>query len=150
MLAVVATGTRNGDLGKRREQLIMDVSKVCVEELNINNFKAVVHIKQTKTRKLMDGWALGYASMDKVDTDNGKWWWGVIEVTNQSPKALAKTLCHEWVHIKQYLRKELSMDGRIWKGADESQVPYNKQQCEKEAYKLQEKLYKKVVDLKYL
>ena len=42
------------------------------------------------------------------------------------------------------------MDGRMWKGKDISQVPYHKQPCEKEAYRLQEKLYKKVVDLKYL
>ena len=150
MIAVIATGIKHGDLGSKRENFIMDVSKVCIDELNINNFKAVVHIKQTRSRKLMDNWAVGYASMDKVDTKDGKWWWGVIEITNQHPKALAETLCHEFAHIKQYLRKELSMDGRMWKGKDISQVPYHKQPCEKEAYRLQEKLYKKVVDLKYL
>ncbi len=150
MLAVIATGLHNGDLGKKREDLIYNVSNVCIEELKLNRFKGVIHIKQSKSRKLMDDFAIGYASMDRVETNEGNWWWGVIEVTNQYPKSLAKTLCHEWVHIKQYLRKELTMDGRTWKGKDTSNVPYHKQLCEKEAYKLQETLYSKCVDLKHL
>ena len=61
MLTVVATGTRDGKLGKRREELIYDISKVCVEELGLDRFKALIHIKQTRTKQLMDGFALGYA-----------------------------------------------------------------------------------------
>ena len=52
------------------------------------------------------------------------------------------------VHMKQYLRKELSMDGIVWKGEDFSDTPYNDQPYEIEAYDLQEKLYAKCVDLK--
>ena len=54
------------------------------------------------------------------------------------------------VHIKQYLRKELSMNGLIWMGKDTSNTPYMEQPAEKEAYKLQEELYQKCVDLKVI
>ena len=151
MLTVVATGTRDGKLGKRREDLIYDISKVCVEELGLDRFKALIHIKQTRTKQLMDGFALGYAQMDKIDTDEwGKVWWGIIEITNQHPKGIAKTLCHEWVHIKQYLRKELSFDGKTWMGNKVETEDYYKQPCEIEAYNLQESLYYKCVDLKII
>ena len=148
MIAVVATGTQNGDLGARREKLIEDTIGVCIDELKLTRFKGVIHVKQTRSRKHMDGWAVGFATMEKVDTEYGKLWWGIIELCNANPKELVKTLCHEMVHMKQYLRKELSMDGMVWKGKDFSEIPYNDQPCEIEAYDLQEKLYAKCVDLK--
>lgn len=148
MIAVVATGTKNGDLGARREKLIEKTIGVCIDELKLDRFRAVIHVKQTRSKKHMDGWAVGYATMDRVDTNDGKLWWGIIELCNAHPRELVKTLCHEMVHMKQYLRKELSMDGMVWKGKDFSEIPYNDQPCEIEAYDLQEKLYAKCVDLK--
>ena len=148
MLAVVATGTRNGDLGTRREKLIEKTIGVCIDELRLDRAKGVIHVKKSRTKKHMDGWAVGYATMDRIDTDEGKLWWGVIELCNQNPKDIVKTICHEMVHMKQYLRRELSMDGMVWKGKNVSETPYNDQPCEIEAYNLQEKLYAKCVDLK--
>lgn len=148
MLAVVATGTRNGNLGTRREKLIEDTIGICIGELKLERFKGVIHVKQTRTKRHMDGWAVGYATMDRLDTTDGNLWWGVIEVCNQNPKDIVKTICHEMVHMKQYLRKELSMDGLVWKGKNLSKTPYDDQPCEIEAYDLQEKLYAKCVDLK--
>ena len=108
MIAVVATGTRNGDLGARREKLIEDTIGVCIDELKLDRFRAVIHVKQTRSKKYMDGWAVGYATMDKVETETGNMWWAIIELCNASPKDIVKTLCHEMVHVKQYSRRELT------------------------------------------
>ena len=150
MLGIVATGVKHGPLGKKREQLIENTIQICLDELKLNRFHGIIHVKQTRTRKYMDGWAVGYATMDRVEIDKGNIWWGIIEIANQHPKDIVKTLCHEMVHIKQYLRKELSMNGLIWMGKDTSNTPYMEQPAEKEAYKLQEELYQKCVDLKVI
>lgn len=60
---------------------------------------------------------------------------------------------HELVHIKQYLRKELvyKFDTKNWgyktyfKGRDVTNLKYYDQPFEKEAYRLQEKLYDEYV-----
>ena len=148
MIGVIATGIKDGPLGAKREKLIEDAVEVCLNELNINKFRGIIHVKQTKSRKLLEGWAVGFCTMSKVDTNGGKYWWGVIELKNDAPKDLVKTICHEMVHIKQYLRKELGMDGVTWKGEDTTDVEYMDNPSEIEAYDLQEKLYARCVDLK--
>jgi len=150
MTAIYISGTRGGDLGKARTELIERVSDFCIQKYRLGRFKAFVQIKVARSRKLMDDFAVGYSSMDKVETDSGYIKWGLIELTNQNKKELVKTLIHEWTHIKQYLRGELSYDGRSWQGMDVSDVAYERQACEKEAYKMQEVLYKELVDLKLL
>ncbi len=148
-IAVFPSGMKGGSLGAKREDLIYAVSKFMIDELGLSRFKAVVQVKQTRSRRLLDGWASGYASMDIVRGENGNMKWGVIEIANTNKNELCETLIHEWVHIKQYLRKELSMDGRKWMKVDEEHLPYEKQSCEKEAYKLQKKFYKKWLTLNY-
>lgn len=142
-IAVYPSGMKGGALGKAREDLIYAVSAFMIEELKLDRFKAVVQVKQTRSRRLLDGWASGYASMDIIPTENGNMKWGLIELSQTDKSQFIETLIHEWVHIKQYLRKELSMDGRKWMRVDEADLPYEKQSCEKEAYRLQKKLYKK-------
>lgn len=73
-------------------------------------------------------------------------------------KGLAKDdlitlVMHEFVHIKQYLRKELyfKFDNRsrtyntFFKGRNVNKLKYYDQPYEKEAYRLQEKLYKEYI-----
>ena len=86
MIAVFVTGMREGRLGQSRENLIYKVSNVCINELNLSKFEAVVHVKQARSRKLLEDYALGFASMDMVDTDQGPIKWGVIELANQNIK----------------------------------------------------------------
>ncbi len=148
MLGIVVTGLKDGSLGKRRESLIENTVQVCLDDLELNRYRGIIHVKQSKTIKPMDGWAVGYCTMDKVDSNQGKLWWGVIELSNQHPKELVKTICHEMVHIKQYLKKELGMDGASWMGEDTTDVEYMDNPSEIEAYDLQEKLYARCVDLK--
>ena len=53
-------------------------------------------------------------------------------------------LAHEMVHLKQFVRKELwdYETGRVqWKSREYGKVDYDDQPWEKEAYRLEEKLY---------
>ena len=67
---------------------------------------------------------------------------------------LATLIFHEFVHIKQYIRKELVLkyDSKLaeykiyFKGKDVSNIKYWDLPYEKEAYKLQEKLYKQYLN----
>ena len=68
---------------------------------------------------------------------------------NLSLEQLIKTLFHELVHVKQYARGELVeqsanaiKSSTKWKEKDHSTTPYSKQPWEREAFKLQDKLYK--------
>jgi len=148
-IVVAPCGMRGGSLGAEREDLIYAVSKFMIDELRLSRFQAVVQVKQTRSRRLLDGWASAYASMDIVTTDSGPMKWGIIEIAQCHKQEYIETLIHEWVHIKQYLRKELSIDGRKWMKVDEEHLPYERQSCEKEAYKLQKKYYKKWLTLNY-
>lgn len=58
-----------------------------------------------------------------------------------------KTIIHELIHVKQYLKGELVDRSRgraktLWLGKDHTKTSYSKQPWEREAYRLQEKLYK--------
>ena len=66
---------------------------------------------------------------------------------------LIETICHECVHIKQYLRKELLELGRDthrWKGklVNSKEVEYYDLPWEKEAYKMEIELAEKVKSIK--
>ena len=149
-ICVYPSGLKGGSLGKKKEDLIYAVSAFMIEQLKLGRFKAVVQVKQSRSRKLFNNFACGYASMDIVDTDNGKIKWGIIELTNMNREEFISTLIHEWVHMKQYMRGELSMDGATWKKIDESKKSYYQQSCEKEAFKLQKKYYKMWLTSKYV
>jgi hypothetical protein len=64
---------------------------------------------------------------------------------------LVKTLIHEFVHIWQYVRGDLTqehIDGlgprMIWKNEDMSHVNYNDRPWEIEAHRLEEELYREL------
>jgi len=68
-----------------------------------------------------------------------------IEINESlSRKELIKTLCHEMVHVQQYITGELVEERceRIWKGVDHTDVNYVDCPWEIEAYKMEEILYK--------
>lgn len=67
---------------------------------------------------------------------------------NMTHEDLIKTLFHELVHVKQYATGELVESGlgfacrsTKWKDKDHSKTPYSKQPWERQAFRLQEKLY---------
>ena len=58
------------------------------------------------------------------------------------------TLCHELVHAKQFIKKELSDRGEVWKGVDMSLIRGTKNMpWEQEAFELETKLYDKYISM---
>tara|TARA_E500000318_G_scaffold110618_1_gene126598 strand:- start:4974 stop:5402 length:429 start_codon:yes stop_codon:yes gene_type:complete len=82
------------------------------------------------------------------DKDNA---WGLIEIQDSNREFIIEvekslslynfvtSLIHEMIHVKQYVRKELTDEGHnvFWNGEDFSKVAYSKQPWEQEAYTLQ-------------
>ena len=61
-------------------------------------------------------------------------------------------LAHEMVHLKQFVRKELCdyVTGRVqWKSRSYGKIHYNDMPWEKEAYRLEDKLYKEFAEWYY-
>lgn len=67
-------------------------------------------------------------------------------ITKHGLREFITAICHEMVHVKQNVRKELvEKNGKqFWKGRDCTDVEYMEQPWEKEAYKLQDKLAMKI------
>lgn len=56
---------------------------------------------------------------------------------------MMQTLAHEMVHAKQFLRRELCGGTMSWKGRKPRKYKYENAPWEKEAYALEEQLFKK-------
>lgn len=75
----------------------------------------------------------------------------ILEIQkNLNEKELLKTLAHEMCHVKQYAYGQLDEQGTKWlsRKYDHDNVPYNKRPWEKEAYKIEERLYKQWLQTK--
>ena len=145
------TGTRGGDFGAKIEKKLEKVFELCVLELNLSRFRGVVHARMPRKKGLLEGRFHGLCEFEgKHEIADKNFWWSTIDLANtHDQKELVATLCHEMVHVKQYLRKELSEDGMKWLG---KQMPNSKNPLEdaheEEAYRLEEVLFQKCVDLK--
>jgi len=100
--------------------------------------------KFTKEEGNVVGWCI-YEDDDKVKHREF-----TIEVSGeQGIAAFIKTIMHEMVHVKQYalaeMRESYGNDKHriYWKGTDHTKTAYTKSPWEKEAYRLQDKLYEK-------
>jgi len=144
------SGTKGGDFGTKIEEKLQKVFDLCVLELNLSRFKGIVHAKMPRKKGLLEGRFFGLCEFEgKHETEVGNFWWSTIDLANtHNQKELVATLCHEMVHVKQYLRKELSLDGRKWYGKEmKSKDPFEDPH-EVEAYKMEQHLFQKCVDLK--
>ncbi len=74
----------------------------------------------------------GYVEIDIARTSNGE---------DIPYETIMQTLAHEMVHAKQYLRGELDGWTNSWKGRKPRNYKYENAPWEKEAYKLEMKLY---------
>ena len=77
--------------------------------------------------------------------------WGLIEIQDNNREFIIEiekslslynfvtSLIHEMIHVKQYVRKELTENGLTvyWNGENCSKLAYSKQPWEQEAYTLQ-------------
>lgn len=116
----------NGGKKKQRE-LVSQVAYWCISRLMPKLKKIEIDIQ---LNNLKDG-AVGYCMM----TDNNRTF--EIEVDKKlDVEEMITTICHEMVHVKQYVRNELGINDNH-DGQNYFELPY-----EKEAYRLQETLLK--------
>ena len=145
------SGVKGGDFGVKLEKKLEKVFYLCVDELGIGNFKGVVHVEMPRKKGLLDDRYHGYVELDDKQLIEGKnYWWAVVRLANtHNFHDVVETFCHEMVHVKQFLRRELSSNGMKWKGQPipNTENPLT-EPLEVEAYKLEKVLYQKCVDLK--
>ena len=147
------TGTRGGNFGAKHEERLEKVFDLCVKELKLSRFNGIVHVKMPRKKGLLEGTFHGLCELeDKIEAHGKKYWWASIQLANtHNFHNIVQTFCHEMVHVKQFLRKELSANGMKWKGQPFSMNanPFD-EPFEIEAYTLEKVLYKKCVDLKLI
>ena len=145
------SGVKGGDFGVKLEKKLETVFYSCVDELGIGNFKGVVHVEMPRKKGLLDDRYHGYVELDDKQLIEGKnYWWAVVRLANtHNFHDVVEKFCHEMVHVKQFLRRELTSNGMKWKGQPNPNTnnPFEEPH-EVEAYKLEKVLYKKCVDLK--
>ena len=145
------SGVKGGDFGVKLEKKLEKVFYLCVDELGIGNFKGVVHVEMPRKKGLLDDRFHGYVELEDKQLIEGKnYWWAVVRLANtHNFHDVVETFCHEMVHVKQFLRRELTSNGMKWKGQPNPNTnnPFEEPH-EVEAYKLEKVLYKKCVDLK--
>ena len=121
-MILVKGGTR------KQRNIVYDIASFCYMELIplIRKCYIEINIKNMK----------GYEGTC-IDGDEREYF---IEVNRkQSLEDLCVTICHEMVHVKQYVRKELYSEVNFYKSREE----YLNLPWEKEAYEKQEVLYNK-------
>ena len=144
------TGVNGGDFGAKIEKKLEKVFELCVLELNLSRFRGVVHARMPRKKGLLEGRFHGLCEFEgKHEIGDKNFWWSTIDLANtHDQRELVATLCHEMVHVKQYLRKELSYNGMNWQGKKmENKNPFEDPH-EVEAYKMEKILFQKCVDLK--
>tara|TARA_B100001094_G_C17840939_1_gene627903 strand:+ start:41 stop:454 length:414 start_codon:yes stop_codon:yes gene_type:complete len=112
---------------KKQRELVFDVASFCFKTLipRIKKLEIEIQLNNLKDR------AVGYCMMGD---DNRTY---EIEVDKKLDiEEMITTICHEMVHVKQYIRNELGINDNN-DGQNYFDLPY-----EQEAYKLQEILLK--------
>jgi|TARA_R110000851_G_scaffold309674_1_gene469211 hypothetical protein len=125
----------------RHKKKVMSYVQKLSEELKIDRmWSKVIHVDfKTKLDEEVQGlcWGCkkeGYAKIEIARTSNGE---------KLEYEAMMQTLAHEMVHAKQYLRGELDGYSLSWKGAKPRNYKYVNAPWEKEAHRLEKKLYEK-------
>ena len=123
----------------RNKKLVHNYVDILLHILKIDRLNRDLEIKFVTE---CDGQALGYC------------WGDSDEVTIQISRMhynrklsfieMMKSLTHEMVHARQIFRKQLTNNGvhRTWNGQSADHYSYEESPWEKEAYELEEKLFK--------
>ena len=131
---------------KKQRQLAYEVAEFCIEKLMPRHRTLDIIIKLNRCG---DTGAMGYCC---VGDHNREF---IIEIDNRIYKndirEFITSLCHEMVHVWQWVTGILedrvypkSLGYRtLWKGKDYTKTPYSRQPWERQAYRMQEKLFKK-------
>mgnify|MGYP001025968884 FL=1 len=119
---------------KKIEQYIVNLCRA----LNINRMHSKLIFLNFKTDlgdRYGDCW--GDSKVGYVDINIGR----KLEGEKIPFSDMMQTLAHEMVHAKQYFRKELNGYATTWKGRNAGGYKYENQPWEREAHRLEAKLY---------
>ena len=121
---------------KKQRQVVEDVVKWSIKKLNLHRIRTLNLTFSIKSLKSL------YGQLEQLDDKRREF--SVVLDKNVDTKDLIRTVIHEMVHIKQYIRKE--MDSEIvgsrmrWKSKTYPyDIEYNDMPWEKEANKLETK-----------
>ena len=121
---------------KKQRQVVEDVVKWSIKKLNLHRIKTLNLTFSIKTLKSL------YGQLEQLDDKRREF--SVVLDKNVDTKDLIRTVIHEMVHIKQYIRKE--MDSEIvgsrmrWKSKTYPyDIKYDDMPWEKEANRLETK-----------
>ena len=121
---------------KKQRQVVEDVVKWSIKKLNLHRIRTLNLTFSIKTLKSL------YGQLEQLDDKRREF--SVVLDKNVDTKDLIRTVIHEMVHIKQYIRKE--MDSEIvgsrmrWKSKTYPyDIKYDDMPWEKEADRLETK-----------
>lgn len=121
---------------KKQRQVVEDVVKWSIKKLNLHRIRTLNLTFSIKTLKSL------YGQLQQLDDKRREF--SVVLDKNVDTKDLIRTVIHEMVHIKQYIRKE--MDSEIvgsrmrWKSKTYPyDIKYDDMPWEKEANRLETK-----------
>ena len=121
---------------KKQRQVVEDVVKWSIKKLNLHRIRTLNLTFSIKSLKSL------YGQLEQLDDKRREF--SVVLDKNVDTKDLIRTVIHEMVHIKQYIRKE--MDSEVigqhmrWKSKMyPSDIKYDDMPWEKEANKLETK-----------
>ena len=121
---------------KKQRQVVEDVVKWSIKKLNLHRIRTLNLTFSIKSLKSL------YGQLEQLDDKRREF--SVVLDKNVDTKDLIRTVIHEMVHIKQYIRKE--MDSQIvgsrmrWKSKTYPyDIKYDDMPWEKEANRLETK-----------
>ena len=130
-MVINVTGPRGGKVSEDLASMVIDATQNFLKQLGIDRLKLDLTIRMHHS-SLVDSEAEGYCDAET----NRKF---VIDVCLYSN--WLRILAHELVHVRQFARKQLKLDGFTWMHKRYSdEVEYLNQPWEKEAFALQNKL----------
>lgn len=88
---------------------------------------------------------------DYTDTNINPRQFEILLEKNLSDELIIETIMHEIIHVKQMVRNEMqdrvkSGYKKLWKGKDHTNLPYDKQGWEVEAYKMELELVREFLE----
>ncbi len=117
-------------------------NKAVVDQYVVNLIKNYrMHTRKSgsitiKFTKNLGGNYLGTCLGDRRDIE-------ILINKNQSFLSQMRTLSHEFIHAKQFLRGELDPTGRVWKGINCDHMKYGTEPYEVEAFECEDDLFMK-------
>ena len=151
MLLYLVTGTKGGAVDRKMTSQLLDAAYNYSKQLTLNRFNGIINIRVPRKKGYIDKVVGGYCMADRFEHEDGRNYWAIdIDLANVTRKEMIQNLAHEMVHAKQFMKKELNVDTRKWKGRvykSKASDPWDTElPWEKEAYRVEKTLYKNYIN----